>query len=449
MSEANALSQFIFSQQLWGLNNYASLAALVVWTLDFCDTLPQEISSVWSRQFSLTSALFVVNRYSSLCYQVVQLTFNLPGHTTNEACARIFIASQTFNILASAITSVLFALRVFAIYSRRTTLLVLLLAPVLASAFFIIYYSTLVRVVSTDGTLFSILSRCGIITANVDPSSIDLYLWTVTYQDAHRGVVLVRLIGGSVLPIIFDTMVFVLTLRKTVSHAMEAHQLGRASITQVLLRDGTFYYFAFLMVGLGEVLLNVLIPQFAGSPLGCSIATGFTVAPTILVNRMVLNLRCFWHHRNDTKHGRLPHPSLPIDLPRATSHTLTQDGWLGDLDGNMRIDSSSWNNDEDGDIDENEDEEVGAGRGAQTTLVPVVYTANNIEAVSMVPLQKSVKRGGHGTENSGPYVDLGSIKKKNKQRDPNTRTGTGTRRDESKPRQTKNNEKRTATKNGP
>lgn len=53
-------------------------------------------------------------------------------------------------------------------------------------------------------------------------------------------VVLVRLVAGAGLSFLFDTTVFVLTLKKTLRHTHEMRKLGQVCITRLLLRDGVF-----------------------------------------------------------------------------------------------------------------------------------------------------------------------------------------------------------------
>ena len=57
---------------------------LALWILDFIQTLPTEINVVWSRPLSGTALIFLVNRYSFLIYQCIQLFGEMPGTTSNS-----------------------------------------------------------------------------------------------------------------------------------------------------------------------------------------------------------------------------------------------------------------------------------------------------------------------------------------------------------------------------
>lgn len=57
----------------------------VVWFCELLHAFPTELRTIWWRPLSGGSMLFIVNRYSTLLYQVLALLFNMPGsHATNE-----------------------------------------------------------------------------------------------------------------------------------------------------------------------------------------------------------------------------------------------------------------------------------------------------------------------------------------------------------------------------
>lgn len=107
-------------------------------------------------------------------------------------------------------------------------------------------------------------------------------------------------------------------------------------------------------------------------------------APTILVNRMVLNLRSFWHDRNDIKPPRLP---IRLVDPAPATHIATQDRWIGDI--HAPIPSSSWTEDEDACVDDEEEveeeEEIELDNDALTTLVPVVSRSDHLSISFSLP----------------------------------------------------------------
>ncbi|KAI0271167.1 hypothetical protein BGY98DRAFT_204449 [Russula aff. rugulosa BPL654] len=79
----------------------------------------------------------------------------------------------------------------------------------------------------------------------------------------------------------FDTVIFFLTLYK-------AFKIGRGvKLLHVIVRDGTMYFSALSLMNLGNIM-NLL---FAPPLLKTSITSYANVLATILVNRLVLNLR--------------------------------------------------------------------------------------------------------------------------------------------------------------
>ncbi|KAJ3924670.1 MAG: hypothetical protein NXY57DRAFT_1044737 [Lentinula lateritia] len=58
-----------------------------------------------------------------------------------------------------------------------------------------------------------------------------------------------------------DLIIFVLTVQKTIHHAIEMRRMGEPSIVQVIIRDGTFYFLAMLLVSVMQALYKVAITQ--------------------------------------------------------------------------------------------------------------------------------------------------------------------------------------------
>lgn len=129
-------------------------------------------------------------------------------------------------------------------------------------------YTTLVTIISTKGTLFTSLSQCSIISvghdlpkyvASLTPPVNDLInvsmpvnyrirnpLFNTTLPDgfvkSHLHIVLIRLIARSILPVIFDTIIIFLTIKKTLRHTADMRRMKQSSITELILRDGTYIH---------------------------------------------------------------------------------------------------------------------------------------------------------------------------------------------------------------
>ncbi|EIM79396.1 uncharacterized protein STEHIDRAFT_163755 [Stereum hirsutum FP-91666 SS1] len=99
-------------------------------------------------------------------------------------------------------------------------------------------------------------------------------------------------ISSIAIALFFDTFVLVLTLNRAYCHVVEMHRLKRASITQVIVRDGVL-----LIFGVRVINLIVQMPQLQTSDymiaLGGVVDVYYNYAPNMLVNRLVLNLRMY------------------------------------------------------------------------------------------------------------------------------------------------------------
>ncbi|EIM83998.1 uncharacterized protein STEHIDRAFT_159604 [Stereum hirsutum FP-91666 SS1] len=160
------------------------------------------------------------------------------------------------------------------------------------------------------------------------------------FEKSHLYTVLLRLVSGSLLPIVFDTMVILLTIKRTLRHTVDMRRMQQHSITQLILRDGLLYYASVLSPsGTNDLdktdgltpppftahCTTSLTPaesnpkdtmfsrDFAKVSLGSSVPTFFTVLPSMLVNRLVLNLRQFEPsgHRPSTSRTWGPPVSAP------------------------------------------------------------------------------------------------------------------------------------------
>lgn len=58
------------------------------------------------------------------------------------------------------------------------------------------------------------------------------------FEKSHLYMVRIRLVAGSLLPIIFDTIVLILTIKRTLRHTEDMRRMQQSSITRLLLRDG-------------------------------------------------------------------------------------------------------------------------------------------------------------------------------------------------------------------
>ncbi|GAW00721.1 hypothetical protein LENED_002269 [Lentinula edodes] len=109
--------------EAWMIGNYATASASALWIVDHIETLPTELNSIWRKEFTGTSVLFLVNRYMFLLFIVMEGFQNFPGDGSDMQCHTVNIITTVFQSLALVTTNALFALRVYAIYNKNKVIL--------------------------------------------------------------------------------------------------------------------------------------------------------------------------------------------------------------------------------------------------------------------------------------------------------------------------------------
>ncbi|EKM54310.1 uncharacterized protein PHACADRAFT_258091 [Phanerochaete carnosa HHB-10118-sp] len=114
---------------------------------------------------------------------------------------------------------------------------------------------------------------------------------SVSAETASMWVVLYVSRGSS---IVADTIVLVLTWIKTFGHWRDVRRANiGVSLTTCLLRDGTIYFIALLVINIAQPLTYNFsadlspVGVFVASPVGAFVA----VLPPVLINRFMINLR--------------------------------------------------------------------------------------------------------------------------------------------------------------
>ncbi|GAW00469.1 hypothetical protein LENED_001992 [Lentinula edodes] len=155
------MGDVISDDRTWMVANYVVVAGSTLWIAEFIETLPTEIDSIWvNRKITGTSMLFLMNRYMFLLGLIFQALRVLPGNGTNKECQVIDGLYSLLQCVTSAITNILFALRIYAIYNKNRFVLISSLTMI----FFIFIFEVLIEAlepgISTVGSPFQIFSRC-------------------------------------------------------------------------------------------------------------------------------------------------------------------------------------------------------------------------------------------------------------------------------------------------
>ncbi|KIK52745.1 hypothetical protein GYMLUDRAFT_49789 [Collybiopsis luxurians FD-317 M1] len=256
--------------------NYAFTAAATLWIAGYLETVTTEINVIWLKRQTGTSLLFVLNRYSFLLSLLVTFMVSFPGESTDQECNSLHLIILIAGFIASATTDALFALRVYAIYDKSRSILVI-------SSFFLLskwvmgtMSSVLIKGISTTGYPIQAIVKCADYIENNN-----------VYDRVQLGIPIITLA--------FEVFMFILTLRKTFHHSFEMKRLGESSISQVVLQDGILYFLIQLVLGVLDATakgVQLLVRSKAVKNLGFSVPF-FNIVPNMLISHLMLNLRTF------------------------------------------------------------------------------------------------------------------------------------------------------------
>ncbi|TFY59207.1 hypothetical protein EVJ58_g5932 [Rhodofomes roseus] len=234
------------------ITNYCELATCMLIFFEHIVTLPDEIRFIWRRKLTMSSLIFLLNRYILFLYGLVNVVGVIPW-TTNIGsdafsgfvcasdaerktcrCAAIIMLYTVFTLLLYAITPIFSTLRVYAIAGRKWHF-----------------------------ALATFLTGMVAVASN-----------------------LVMTIATRVCSIVSDLLVIVVTWWRTYALKREADRLHmRASLATLLLRDGTIYFVAILVLN----IVHIIFVLYNGNVVYVTI---FLIPiPALLTSRFLLNLR--------------------------------------------------------------------------------------------------------------------------------------------------------------
>ncbi|KAJ3927568.1 MAG: hypothetical protein NXY57DRAFT_903657, partial [Lentinula lateritia] len=275
-----------------------------LWIVDHIETLPTELNSIWRKEFTGISVLFLVNRYMFLLFIVMEAFQNFPGDGSDMQCHTLNIITTVFQSVALVTTNALFALRVYAIYNKNKVILGVTFVFIISRFVFdiLVCISTVLALgVSTSGLLFQSLSRCGLVTGN---------------ENEYNHMLIVDLVQ-LVIPFLtlgFDIFIFILTAKKTVHHTVAMQRIGESSITHLIIRDGEHFRVGGIPMYVNEaqnctsctyLLIDFSLQQFFFG----FVIPFFNILPNLLIGHLVLNLRTFPEPKNTMIQGQQTHIS--------------------------------------------------------------------------------------------------------------------------------------------
>ncbi|KAF8526473.1 hypothetical protein JB92DRAFT_2872045 [Gautieria morchelliformis] len=243
-------------------------AILTSWVILFYDHLLQfgrEVDLVWTRlsfpRLSLPTILYLLTRFTNPVVYLVNLDYDLRA-VKSPALRDTKVPVACVLILSQSIIAVVLGLRTYAIWERNR-LVLLILVCIGAS-------------IPTTGILMILAYKPGSHTAQV------------TREVPFRSML------QSLMALIFDTTVIILTVAKSVQSRKMYRYHPRGGFLDMIVRDGCIYFFVLATTQLINALIYWLAPEGL---------VGISVPPSralsmVLTARFLLNLRELYYARS-------------------------------------------------------------------------------------------------------------------------------------------------------
>ncbi|KAH8105324.1 hypothetical protein BXZ70DRAFT_1004834 [Cristinia sonorae] len=294
-------------------NNYISLSCAVLILFDHAVTFDQELSLVWKPRLTVSSILFIINRYILLfgatvfilrsapwtLYSVSPPVLALPAFTQPvlQSCLAFTRIENALSIVAFINIALFSGLRAYAVGGKQwkvaSLVLILGLVPAATNIYYFIHTTVLVVPPPILG--------CAEIS-NMDNSVEMKYVRFSSFYTAEMSTHRFPrrfVIGTRVCMVAADALVLLMTwfsTRDIRKAAARAHY--RAGLSMLLLRDGTLYFATLLIFNALHIILSITI-SFQ------ELAEFVDVLGAILISRFLLNLRqvCVLNSHPVSRHG--------------------------------------------------------------------------------------------------------------------------------------------------
>ncbi|KIK08559.1 hypothetical protein K443DRAFT_562861 [Laccaria amethystina LaAM-08-1] len=252
------------------LVHYAQVAATVVTLYDHIITLDLEAELIWSKRWSKSKILFLICRYFGDGLLIYDSLVFLERNISQKVCLIGFGIINCWAVLIIWTSQIIMQLRIRTLYGKRVSLCLTL----------------------------SFLGEITAVTAFQVISIMDLH-YDVTNSELGTGVHMCMRITAPPyiflfwIPIlIFECLLFVLSLRIAYRNCLEVGNWRGASLLHVLLRDNFWHFVcAFAFYAVTAVTWLTVDPRY------WSIPSVFAYSMTITLGcRLVLNLCDAFHH---------------------------------------------------------------------------------------------------------------------------------------------------------
>jgi len=265
---------FAATDGIYSLQCY-TVASIAILYYDHILTFSDEFQKIWNRKISFINTLFIINRYmTGLGYiPIMYFIFHSPP---DPAICRNYIRFPAFlSIITQTIISVIVSLRCYALYDRSRWVLGLVSVLGLAVVASFALATTKLEGLALE---FGGIYRTCVPDLPSGPSFPKEYQYILAW----------------VLSIVFDSVIFALTLFKTANmRATHAFRGPYGSLANLLLRDGSMYFAIMAMSYVIHLILFYRITtSFNATSLGNNAFLTQTISVTMM-SRLILNLNGF------------------------------------------------------------------------------------------------------------------------------------------------------------
>ncbi|KAI0752140.1 hypothetical protein C8Q74DRAFT_1309082 [Fomes fomentarius] len=244
-------------------NHVISSVSFALLYYDFALTMPLEVKHFWGRRLSWPSALYFLNRYFSVVSHL-PIVYKDFGNPSKLSCEQLQLYHGFLEVISQGLVAALLIVRTYALHNRSRDIVIFL------------------SVFVAFGGAMAIWALIQTIRGVHDPSGDAniFYNGCVLMLSESQGK---RYAIAWSAGLVFDTVVFVITLSGTLRSGF----ILRGGLFYLIMRDGTIYFGILLVCYLANVLSFVYA---APGYRGC-MATFTNVLSSILVTRMMLNIR--------------------------------------------------------------------------------------------------------------------------------------------------------------
>ncbi|KAG7092143.1 hypothetical protein E1B28_008516 [Marasmius oreades] len=259
-------------------NKYHALASTVLLCFDHVLTFDDEIKYIWQREKNIPFWLFLTSRYASLIVSLIYLVALHDPYWAGDACKNWIWLPVGIGWIIRFATGIIMILRVHAIYSRVTWVL-WLTVPIFIGHLVVIGWA---------------------IPAGGAAKLPQGFIGCIPKPKPGTGL---RLPSVYIASLVFDATVFALTLGRAIYYRIHSSLIP---LLTLVTRDGTLYFAVIFIVNLTNAFLMTLAPP----DLSVINAPFASIIRTILVSRLLVNLRVAADAQGASRSSRNPHSHI-------------------------------------------------------------------------------------------------------------------------------------------